>query len=229
MAENTSIQSLPEEDRPREKMQKKGISALSTAELLAIIIGSGSRNESAVELMRRILTDCENRLSRLAKCDMEELCRYKGIGTAKAIALMAVSELGKRRQEEPVADRVRISSAEDVYRHFHPHMRDLPVEECRILLLNQGAYVIDESKVSQGGLTATQVDIRCILREALIKRATALILCHNHPSGNSKPSRDDDRLTHSLKEAAQLMNIQLLDHVIVCEDGYYSYRDDGKL
>lgn len=172
MNEKLNITQWAEEDRPREKMMLHGPAALSNAELLAILIGSGNTEETAVELMRKVLDDCHNRLS----------------------------ELGK-----------------------------YTVEECWVMLLNQAAKVIDTVKISRGGLASTQVDVRCILREALLKRATSMILCHNHPSGNIRPSQDDDRLTHALLEAARTMNIRLLDHVVVSDGDYYSYGDEGRL
>ena len=181
-----NINQWAEEDRPREKMMLHGAGALSNAELLAILIGSGSTDESAVELMRKVLADYRNSLSELGKSGVEELCRYKGIGPAKAITLLAASELGRRRKEEGTLERLQIRSSEDIYRLFYPLMCDLPVEECWVLLLNQAGKVIDRIRISQGGLASTAVDIRCVLREALIRRAVSMVLCHNHPSGNRR-------------------------------------------
>ena len=229
MNEKLNITQWAEEDRPREKMLLHGPAALSNAELLAILIGSGNTEETAVELMRKVLDDCHNRLSELGKYTVEDLCRYIGIGPAKAVTILAASELGKRRREEEPSVRKKITSSQDVYAFFHPLMCDLPVEECWVMLLNQAAKVIDTVKISRGGLASTQVDVRCILREALLKRATSMILCHNHPSGNIRPSQDDDRLTHALLEAARTMNIRLLDHVVVSDGDYYSYGDEGRL
>lgn len=224
-----NINQWAEEDRPREKMMLHGAGALSNAELLAILIGSGSTDESAVELMRKVLADYRNSLSELGKSGVEELCRYKGIGPAKAITLLAVSELGRRRKEEGTLERLQIRSSEDIYRLFYPLMCDLPVEECWVLLLNQAGKVIDRIRISQGGLASTAVDIRCVLREALIRRAVSMVLCHNHPSGNLRPSREDDRLTESLRQAAVTVNLRLLDHVIVTDGKYYSYADEGRI
>ena len=201
MNEKLNITQWAEEDRPREKMLLHGPAALSNAELLAILIGSGNTEETAVELMRKVLDDCHNRLS----------------------------ELGKRRKDEGPSERLRVRCSQDIFLYFHPLMCDLPVEECWVMLLNQAAKVIDTVKISRGGLASTQVDVRCILREALLKRATSMILCHNHPSGNIRPSQDDDRLTHALLEAARTMNIRLLDHVVVSDGDYYSYGDEGRL
>lgn len=224
-----NINQWAEEDRPREKMMLHGAGALSNAELLAILIGSGSTDESAVELMRKVLADYRNSLSELGKSGVEELCRYKGIGPAKAITLLAASELGRRRKEEGTLERLQIRSSEDIYRLFYPLMCDLPVEECWVLLLNQAGKVIDRIRISQGGLASTAVDIRCVLREALVRRAVSMVLCHNHPSGNLHPSREDNRLTESLRQAAVTVNLRLLDHVIVTDGKYYSYADEGRI
>lgn len=224
-----NINQWAEEDRPREKMMLHGAGALSNAELLAILIGSGSTDESAVELMRKVLADYRNSLSELGKSGVEELCRYKGIGPAKAITLLAASELGRRRKEEGTLERLQVRSSEDIYRLFYPLMCDLPVEECWVLLLNQAGKVIDRIRISQGGLASTAVDIRCVLREALVRRAVSMVLCHNHPSGNLRPSREDDRLTESLRQAAVTVNLRLRDHVIVTDGKYYSYADEGRI
>lgn len=229
MTEKLTINQWAEEDRPREKMQLHGAAALSNAELLAILIGSGNTEDTAVELMRKVLDGCRNSLSELGKCTVEDLCRYKGIGPAKAITILAASELGKRRREEEPAERKQVRCSQDIYAYFHPLMCDLPVEECWALFLNQASRIIEAVKISQGGLASTQVDVRCILREALLRRATSLILCHNHPSGNVRPSADDDRLTGVLHQAAKTMNIHLLDHVVITDGAYYSYADEGKL
>ena len=229
MKEKLKINEWAEEDRPREKVMLQGVSALSNAELLAILIGSGNQDETAVELMRKVLDGYHNNLSELGKATVDDLCQYKGIGPAKAVTLLAASELGKRRKEETPRERNQIRNSEHIYQYFYPLMCDLPIEECWVMLLNQAAKVIQAVKISAGGLASTQVDIRCILREALLKRATSLILCHNHPSGNIHPSGDDDRLTQSLYQAAKVMNIRMLDHVIVTDGAYYSYADEGRI
>ena len=229
MAERLSITQWAEEDRPREKMMLHGVSALSNAELLAILIGSGNTEDSAVELMRKVLNDYRNNLNELGKASVDELCRFKGIGPAKAITILAASELGKRRKEEDIRERLSIVSSKDVYECFYPLMCDLPTEECWLLLLNQASKVIDKVRVSTGGLSATAVDVRCILHEALLKRASAIALCHNHPSGNIHPSREDDRLTEQLRQACQIMNIRLVDHVILTDGCFYSYADEGRM
>ena len=229
MTERLTITQWAEEDRPREKMMFHGVSALSNAELLAILIVSGNTEESAVGLMRKVLADYSNNLNELGKASIDELCRYKGIGPAKAITILAASELGKRRKEEKVEERVAILSSKDVYECFYPLMCDLPTEECWVLLLNQASKIIDKVKIGAGGLNATAVDVRCILREALLKRASAIALCHNHPSGNIRPSREDDRLTQQVNQASQCMNIRLVDHVILTDGAFYSYADEGRI
>jgi len=229
MAEKLTITQWAEEDRPREKMMLHGVSALSNAELLAILIGSGNTEDSAVELMRKVLSDYRNNLNELGKASIDELCRYKGIGPAKAITILAASELGKRRKEEAIEERPAILSSRDVYQCLHPLMCDLPTEECWVLLLNQASKVIDKVKISAGGLSATAVDVRCILREALLKRASAIALCHNHPSGSIRPSREDDLLTKQVVQASECMNIRLVDHVILTDGAFYSYADEGRI
>ena len=229
MAERLSINQWAEEDRPREKMMLHGVSALSNAELLAILIGSGNTEDSAVELMRKVLVDYHNNLAELGKASIDELCRFKGIGPAKAITILAASELGKRRKEEGAEERRVIVSSKDVYEYFYPLMCDLPTEECWVLLLNQASKVIDRVKISAGGLSATAVDVRCILREALLKRASSMVLCHNHPSGSIRPSKEDDLLTRQLSQAGECMNIRLVDHVILTDGVFYSYADEGRI
>ena len=229
MTERLTITQWAEEDRPREKMMMHGASALSNAELLAILIGSGNAEESAVELMRKILNNYHNNLNELGKASIEELCRYKGIGSAKAISILAALELGKRRKEETVKKRITILSSKDVYECFYPLMCDLPTEECWVLLLNQGSKIIDKTKISAGGLSATAVDVRCILREALLKRASAIVLCHNHPSGNIRPSKEDDLLTKHVAQASGCMDIRLVDHIILTDGAFYSYADEGRI
>ena len=226
--EKLTINRWAEEDRPREKMISKGAQALSNAELLAILIGSGNDEDSAVGLMQKVLAVYDNSLDRVGRLSVDELCRFKGIGPAKAITILAACELGRRRAvEQP--ERRQVRSSAQVYDYFYPLMRDLPVEECHVLLLNQSSTIIDSVRIGMGGLTETVVDVRLILREALLKRATGLILCHNHPSGNLRPSTHDDRLTRQVQEAAKLLNLTLCDHVIFTDTGYYSYADEGRL
>lgn len=224
-----SINHWAEEDRPRERMMLHGAVSLSNAELLAILIGSGNTEDSAVELMRKILAHYHNSLGELGKATIEELCRFKGIGPAKAVTIMAAAELGKRRMEDDKVERRQVRCSKDIYTLFYPLMCDLPIEECWVLLLNQASKVIDRICISRGGLASTQVDVRCVLREALLKRAVAMVLCHNHPSGNTSPSKEDNLLTEAVRKASETMNIRLLDHLIVTDGDYYSYADEGRL
>ena len=230
MEKKLNINEWAVEDRPREKMMLHGVGALSDAELLAILIGSGNREETAVELMRRILASCHNDLNELGKMGLEELCTFKGIGDAKAVAILAASELGKRRASaERSRERTTITSSKDIYAYFHPLLCDLSVEECWVLLLNQALKVIDRVRVSTGGLAGTAVDIRLVLREALIRRAPAIAVCHNHPSGNTCPSNEDNRLTERLAKSAAVMDIRLIDHLVLTDGAYYSYADEGRI
>ncbi|WP_455585431.1 RadC family protein [Bacteroides sp.] len=216
-----------EEDRPREKMMAKGANALSDAELLAILIGSGNTEESAVELMRRILVSCHNDLNELAHWDVRDYSRFKGFGPAKSITIMAALELGKRRKLQEVKERDTIGCSKDIYEIFHPLMCDLELEEFWVLLMNQANKVIDRVRMSTGGIAGTFVDVRSILREALLQRATQIAVIHNHPSGNCCPSKEDRALTQRIQSAAQTMNIGLIDHVVVCDGKYYSFADEG--
>lgn len=218
-----------EADRPREKLRDKGAETLSDAELLAILIGSGSTKESAVSLMQRILHDCDGNLNTLGKRSLHELMQYNGIGEAKAITIIAACELGKRRQAAKAAERPDMGSAQAVYEYMHPKMQDLDTEEAWVLLMNQRFRLIKAVRLSHGGLTETAVDVRVILREALLANATTLTLIHNHPSGNARPSGDDDRITHKLKTACETMRLYLIDHLIVTDGKYYSYAEEGRI
>lgn len=229
MKEKLTINQWAEEDRPREKMLEKGIGALTDAELLAILIGSGNRDETAVGLMRRVLASCGHNLSELGKRSVEDLCTFKGIGPAKAISIVAASELGNRRKAADLVERGVVTCSTDVYNLMYPVMCDLPTEECWVVLLNQSNRVIDKVRISSGGINETSVDVRCIMREALLKRAVTMILCHNHPSGSARPSTEDDKLTSKLRQAGSYMNINMADHVIVCDGCYYSYADEGRI
>ena len=228
MSEKLNINQWAEEDRPREKMANLGTEALSSAELLAILIGSGSTKESAVDLMKRILADCNNSLNTLGKKSINDLCLSNGVGPAKAITILAACELGKRRQMETPEERPDLGTATLIYNYMHPVMQDLDVEEFWVLLLNQNYRLIKKVRISHGGITATTVDIRIIMREAVLCNATMMVVCHNHPSGNIMPSQDDDNLTVSILKACRVMNIKFLDHVIVTDGHYYSYHEEGK-
>ena len=224
-----NIKEWAEEDRPREKMMTKGPAALSDAELLAILIGSGNTEDTAVELTRRILASCGNNLNTLGKMSIHDLCTFNGIGPAKAVSIAAALELGKRRTASGLLERPAIRNSNDAYTLLHPILADLPHEEFWALYLNQAQKVIGKSRISTGGLTATLADTRTILREALLQRATSIIVAHNHPSGNIRPSAEDNRLTTRLQQAARTMDIALCDHLVVSDGAYYSYADEGKL
>ena len=227
--EKLNINQWAEEDRPREKMANLGAESLSNAELLAILIGSGSSKESAVDLMKRILSDCHNNLNTLGKMSIYNLCQYNGIGKAKAISILAACELGKRRQLESPEERPDLGTATRIYNHMRPVMQDLDIEEFWALLLNQHYRLIKKVRISKGGITETPVDIRLIFREAVQANCTILAVCHNHPSGNLSPSRADEALTRSLQRACEVMNIYFLDHVIVTDGQYYSFREQGNV
>lgn len=224
-----SIREWPEDERPREKVLRNGVSTLTKSELLAILIGSGSVDESAVELMKKVLASCNDSIAELSRLGVDDLCRFKGIGPAKAITIIAACELWKRRKADDIEENMKIRCSQDIYDYFYPHMCDLAVEQCYVLLLNNSHRVIDRVMVGSGGYTGTTVDIRCIMREALLKRATAIALCHNHPSGSLRPSKEDDKLTKSVAAACEVMNIRLLDHIIFTDRRYFSYKDEGHL
>ena len=227
--EKLSINSWAEEDRPREKLMANGPTALSNAELLAILIGSGSTKESAVDLMKHIMNDCQNNLNTLGKMTIRELTRYNGMGPAKAVTVLAACELGKRRQAEQAQERQKIDSAMAIYDLMHPKMQDLDTEEAWILLMNQNSKLIKTERISHGGITGVSVDVRIIMREAILNNATILAFCHNHPSNSLRPSREDDQLTQSIRKACDVMRIHFLDHVIITDGAYYSYHETGRL
>lgn len=226
--ERLSITRMAEEDRPRVKMMRVGVEGLTTAELIAILLGSGNTQETAVELAQRILRDCGGSLRRLARRSADELKTYDGVGDAKALALVAVAELARRRDMEDMED-VLLEDAEKMYKYIRPLMCDLDVEESYVILMNHAFKVIKHVKLSRGGLTETAVDVRLMIKEAVLNNATIIALAHNHPSGNLHPSRDDDRLTERVKEACAIMRIHMADHIIVTGKGYYSYVENGKL
>ena len=208
---------------------QQGASTLSDAELLAILVGSGSTKEDAVTLMRRILNDCRGNLNTLGKMTLRDLCQYNGIGPAKAITILAACELGKRRQQEKPEERPDLGTATRIYNYMHPILQDLDVEEFWVVLMNQHYRLIRKVRISHGGITETAVDIRIIMREAVLSNATIMAVCHNHPSGNLRPSRQDDELTQQILKACSVMRIHFLDHVIVTDGQYYSYHETGKI
>ena len=226
---NIAINNWAEADRPREKLERLGANALSDAELLAILIGSGTANESAVDLMKRILKDCNNNLNTLGKLSLHRLEEYKGIGPAKAITILAACELGKRRQRAKVEDAPLLNSAEAIYNYMHTTIQDLDIEEGWILMMKQNFRLIEAKRISIGGLTMAPIDIRLMMKEALMKNTTILAFCHNHPSGNTSPSHEDDLLTTRLRKACELLNIHFADHVVLTDGNYYSYREEGRL
>ena len=227
--DNLSITQWALEDRPREKMMAQGAASLTNAELLAILIGSGQPGVSAVTLMKQILHDCNDQLNVLGKMSIEELMAYKGIGEAKAITIMAACELGKRRQTEEVRKRTRLDTPRLIYELMVERLRDCDTEEAWAVLMNQDYGLIKEVQLSRGGISETLVDVRVALKHALLCNATVLALCHNHPSGSTNPSRSDDQLTERFRKACELMRIHFLDHVIVTDGNYFSYRDHGRL
>ena len=229
MADKLNINQWAEEDRPREKLERLGPSALSDAELLAILVGSGSTKEDAVSLMKRILADCNNNLNTLGKMSIRDLCRYNGVGPANAITIVAACELGKRRQDAQPEERPDLGTATFIYNHMHNKLKDLDVEEFWILLMNQNHRLIKKMCIAHGGISEVSVDIRIIIREAVLVNTTILAVCHNHPSGSLKPSKADDQLTQSIKRACEVMRIHFLDHVIITDGQYYSYHESGKL
>ena len=226
--EKLTIAHWSEDDQPREKLRDKGPQTLSNAELLAILIGSGTPGTSAVELMQEVLNHCNNNLNTIGKMTIRDLCQYKGIGEAKAITILAACELGKRRQKESPEERPKLDTATKIYKEIHPLMQDLDVEEFWVLLLNQNHRLIKKVRISHGGITETAVDIRIIIREAVLANATILAVCHNHPSGNLSPSKADDDLTRNIHRACELMRIHFMDHVIITDGQYYSYHELGR-
>lgn len=215
------------EDRPREKMIRKGISTLSDAELLAILISSGTRKKSAVDLGRELLSSVSNNLNSLGKLSISDLLKFRGIGPARAVTISAALELGRRRNIAELPDAGQIKCSKDAADIFQPLLSDLHHEEFWILFLNRSNRVIDRMKLSQGGISGTVTDVRIIMKKAVEFLASAIIVCHNHPSGNLNPSDADSKITGKIKEAGSIMDIQLLDHIIISGKDYYSFADNG--
>ncbi|QEE49382.1 DNA repair protein RadC [Flavobacterium alkalisoli] len=224
-----SIKYWAEDDKPREKLMLKGKTALSDAELIAILIGSGSRNESAVELSKRILKSVDNNLNALGKMSIQQLMNFKGIGEAKAVTIAAAAELGRRRREEDTPDLKKVTSSKAVYDIMQPLIGELPHEEFWVLYLNNSNKVIYKSQLSKGGITGTLVDVRLAFKLALEHNATGMILVHNHPSGTLQASEPDRQITKQMQQAGQSLSINILDHVIVTEKSYLSFADEGML
>ncbi|MFL1011791.1 RadC family protein [Flavisericum labens] len=221
-----SIKNWNQDDQPREKLLYKGRASLSDAELVAILIGSGNKDESAVALCKRILASADNNLSQLGKLSIKQLMEFKGIGEAKAISIAAALELGRRRRGEEALQKKKITSSHDVFELMQPVIGELEHEEFWIIYLNNSNKVIQKNQLSKGGITGTLVDVRLVLKNALEVGATGLILAHNHPSGTLKPSEADKQITRKLKLAAQSIDIKVLDHLIVTEKAYFSFADE---
>ncbi len=221
------IKSWDEADRPREKLLSKGIFSLSDAELIAILIGSGNRTETAVDLSKRILAGVQNNLHLLGKASVVDLQKYKGIGEAKAISIVAAMELGRRRKTSDKVQRQIIRASKDAFDIFQPLLADLPHEEFWVLLLNNRNQVMDKIRISTGSTTATIVDPKMILKPAIEKLASSIVLCHNHPSGNLEPSKEDINITKKTHHACKLLDIRLLDHIIIADDVFFSFTDSA--
>jgi DNA repair protein RadC len=226
-SKNISIRDWANDDRPREKLLIKGKGALSDAELIAILIASGNRNESAVELSKRILQSLGNNLNELAKLSVHDLMKFKGIGEAKAISVIASLELGRRRRSADVLEKDKIGGSKDAFQILQLKIEDLPHEEFWVILLNRANKVIDIKLVGRGGVSSTVVDSKIIFSFALESLASGIILAHNHPSGNLKPSNSDIRLTKKLVDAGKIMEVPILDHIIVGDNDYFSFADEG--
>ncbi len=217
------------EDRPREKLTIKGTSSLSDAELLAILISSGTRDKSAVDLGRELLKLVNNNLNALGKLSIADLRKIRGIGPARAVIIAAAMELGRRRKLAEIPEAFRIKCSKDVADIFQPIMSDLVHEEFWVLFLNRSNRIIDKMRLSHGGVSGTVTDVRLVMKKAIEYLASGIIVCHNHPSGNINPSESDNRITQKIKDAGNLMDIQLLDHLIITEKEYYSFADNGLL
>ena len=229
MSSRLTIANWAEDDQPREKLRDKGAQALSNAELLAILIGSGSPGVSAVELMQQVLNDCKNNLNTMGKMSIRQLMDYKGIVEAKAITILAACDLGKRRQEQSPLERPDLGTATRIYNYMRPKMQDLDTEEFWVLLLNQNYRLIKDIRISHGGISEVSVDVRIIMREAVLANATVLAVCHNHPSGSISPSRQDDQITQTIRRACDTMRLHFLDHLIITDGQYFSYHESGKV
>ncbi|PHQ62459.1 MAG: hypothetical protein COC08_00835 [Maribacter sp.] len=221
-----SIKNWSTDDRPREKLVNKGKSVLSDAELLAILIGSGSRNESAVALSKRILASVNNNLNALGKLSVNQLMQFKGIGEAKAVTIVAALEMGRRRRGEGVKKITKIGSSQHVFEILQPLMGELQHEEFWVLYLNNSNRILHKAQLSKGGITGTLVDVRIVMKQALELGAIALILAHNHPSGTLKPSKADKEITQKIKRASEAMDIKVLDHLIITQKDYFSFADN---
>jgi len=224
-----SIKSLAEDDRPREKFLLKGKSAVSDSELLAIIMGSGNREESAVELARRILNSVENNWHRLSQLSLQDLMKFKGVGEAKAISIATALEIGNRRSQQEVIERQQISSSKDAFDILQPHLSDLSTEEFWAIFLNHQNKILYKTCLFRGGIASSVADVRVVFKTALEHFSTQIIVAHNHPAGSLKPSKEDINITQKIKEAGKLLDIELLDHLILTQNNFFSFKDEGLL
>ncbi len=224
-----TIKSWAENDRPREKLINNGRHTLSDAELLAILLGSGNKNETAVQLAQRILNETKNSINELAKLQLNDLKKFKGVGEAKAVTIAAALEIGRRKSEETISDKTQITSSQSAYSILKSKLSDLPHEEFWVLYMTRRNTIIKTECISKGGISGTIVDIRLILKPAIEYLASSIILAHNHPSGNLKPSNEDIHLTKKIKDSAKLMDISLQDHLIIGDQNYLSFADEGIL
>jgi DNA repair protein RadC len=229
ISEISGIKSWAEDDRPREKLIRKGRQALSDAELIAILLGSGTRSLTAVDVAKQVLATHKNKLNQLGRLGIDDFKKFPGIGEAKAITIIAALELGRRRRSEERLENAKISSSRDIYALLAPKLVDLDHEEFHILLLSRSHKVKDQICISRGGISGTVVDQRLIFKPALEKLASAIVLCHNHPSGTLRPSEQDKRLTQKLVKSGTILDIPILDHLIFTDEGYYSFADEGLL
>ena len=224
-----SIKFLAEDDRPREKFLLKGKNSLSDAELLAIIMGSGNREDSAVELGRKILDSVQNNWHNLSLLQTSDLMKFKGIGEAKAISISTALEIGRRQASQEVHEKIQISSSSDLFKVLHPFLGDLQTEEFWAVFLNQSNRIVGKSRLSAGGINQSVVDVRILFKTALENLATGVVIAHNHPSGNLKPSQEDLKITKQISEAGKILNIQMLDHLIITQNSYLSFADENLL
>ncbi|MCD9855690.1 DNA repair protein RadC [Epilithonimonas sp. JDS] len=224
-----NLKSLAEDDRPREKFLLKGKSAVSDSELLAIIMGSGNRDESAVELARRILNSVENNWHRLSQLSLQDLLKFKGVGEAKAISIATALEIGNRRSQQEVIERQQISSSRDAFDILQPHLSDLQTEEFWAIFLNHQNKILYKTCLFRGGIASSVADVRVVFKTALEHFSTQIIVAHNHPAGSLKPSKEDINITQKIKDAGKLLDIDLLDHLILTQNNYYSFKDEGIL
>ena len=224
-----SIKFLAEDDRPREKFLLKGKNSLSDAELLAIIMGSGNREDSAVELGRKILDSVQNNWHNLSLLQISDLMKFKGIGEAKAISIATALEIGRRKASQEVPEKIQISSSSDLFKVLHPFLGDVQTEEFWAVFLNQSNRIVGKSRLSAGGINQSVVDVRILFKTALENLATGVVIAHNHPSGNLKPSQEDLKITKQISEAGKILNIQMLDHLIITQNSYLSFADENLL